>query len=336
VSDHWNRRDVLRLGAGVSGALLAGLGGACGFRAAACRSVAPNPFQEGGRPLLVMVEGEDLSAMLRSGIEALGGLDKLAPLGREALLKGSYVAPQPYPVTTAADFVVAVADAFKAAGFRRTTLFESHGSHLSPGFAPETFMRRLGVLDQVTRQGVEVLAPDFFENDQFRPVRNPAWSIQQPVAVHRKLYDAGVVVGLPVVKRHGAARFTCALKLHFGSVSMADRLVAHKNEGRRGFFEQRLVHFADAVKPQLNVVDARAILARSGPTLSGGGEVVRGVNRIILCGDMVATDAYCARLMAERDPTFSTDMIDTQLRLAQDLGLGTADLARVKVVERRA
>jgi hypothetical protein len=51
---------------------------------------------------------------------------------------------------------------------------------------------------------------------------------------------------------------------------------------------------------------------------------------------MVATDAYCARLMAEYDSTFSPEMIDPQLRHAVALGLGTADLDAVKIVEVRA
>jgi uncharacterized protein (DUF362 family) len=331
----WSRREILQLGAAASGALLAGAAGGCGGRSVACRSLAPNPFVESGRPLLVVVEGEDLTAMLRSGIEALGGLDGLGSLGRDAILRGNYVAGQPYPVTTAADVIVGVAGELRRAGFQSTTLFESHGTRLVPGLAPDADLRRLGVLDQVARHDIGVLTPDFFENDEFRAVRNPAWSVPSPVAVHRKLHEAGVIVSLPVVKRHSAARFTCALKMHFGSVSMADRLVAHKNEGRQEFFDQRLVHFADAVKPQLNVVDARALLTRNGPTLSGGGQVVRGVNRIVLCGDMVATDAYCARLLAEHDPTFSVEMIAGQLRHAAALGLGTADLAAVKIVERR-
>jgi uncharacterized protein (DUF362 family) len=328
---------MLQVGAGVSGAtLLGGLGSGCAMRVPGCKSVPPNLFVEGGRPLLVSVEGEDLGAMLKAGIEALGGLDRLRGLGRKAILKGNYVAPQPYPVTTPADFVVAVSRAMKAGGFERTTLFEAHGTRLVPNLAPEAGMRRVGVFDEVQRQGVEVLAADFFERDDFKLVRNPAWPIHSAVAVHRVIHESPVLVSLPVVKRHSAARFTCALKMHFGSVAMADRLLAHKNERSAGYFDQRLVHFADTAKPQLNVVDARVLLARSGPALSAGSEVVKGVNRIVLCGDMVATDAYCARLLAQHDPTFSVAMIDPQLKHASELGLGTADLDRVKVVELRA
>ncbi len=332
-----DRRSFLHqvMQAGAGAALLGGLGSGCRMRVPACKSAPPNPFVDGGRPLLVSVEGEDLAAMLRAAGEVLGGFDGLRALGREAILKGSFVQPQPYPVTTPADLIVAVSQALKGDGFERTTLFEAQGSRLVPSFAPETGMRKVGVYDEVRRQGVEVLAADFFERDDFRLVRNPAWPIDSAVAVHRVIHEAPVLISLPLVKRHGSARFTCALKIHFGSVAMSDRLVAHKNERRQDYFDQRLVHFADAAKPQLNIVDARALLARSGPGLSAGAEVVRGVNRIVLCGDMVATDAYCARLLARHDPTFALEMIDRQLGHASQLGLGTADLEAVKVVELR-
>jgi len=119
---------------------------------------------------------------------------------------------------------------------------------------------------------------------------------------------------------------------------MADRMLVHTKDadGRSGLMAQRIVEFADTVKPQLNVVDARSILARSGPGLGNGAEVVRGVNKIILSGDMVATDSYCARLMAKYDNTFKLDTVAPQLKHAAALGLGKADLDAIKIVEIKA
>jgi len=273
--------------------------------------------------------------MLRAGVEALGGLDKLTSLGREAVFRGNFVSPQPYPVTTPADFISAVGGVMRESGFRRTVLFDSHGTKLVASSSPDWILNKLGIIDKLKGSGVEVDARDFLERGETQLVQNPAWPIASPVAVHKMIHDAGVVVSLPVLKRHGTARFTCALKMHFGSVGMADRIVTHKNEAS-GYLDQRLVHFADAAKPQLTIVDARTILTRRGPTISAGGQVVRGVNKIILCGDMVATDAYCARLMAKHDPTFSVDMIARQLKHATELKLGTADLDQVEIIEVRA
>ncbi len=327
------RRDFLHAAA----AVLATTSAACGWRPRACKQAVPNPFMAEGKPLLVVVEGEDRPAMLRAGLNALGGLEPLARLGRTALVRANYVTAQPYPVTTDPELIVAVANELRHAGVRETSLFDSHGTQLSAGLDPEHNLRRLGVSARLQAAGVPVIARDFADPDEFLFVRNPAWSIDKPVAVHRLLHDAPVVVSLPVVKRHGSARFTCALKMHFGSVAMADRLLVHSNDdsGRSGLMHERLVHFADTVRPQLNVVDARALLARNGPGLGRGAEVVKGVNKLILCGDMVATDAYCARLLAQHDETFKLDMIAPQLAQARAIGLGTSDLDAVKLVELR-
>jgi uncharacterized protein (DUF362 family) len=333
-----DRRGFLCLGAGALAAASGAFEWGRTLTTRACKSAPPNPFAAAGKPLLVVVEGEDLHAMVRAGIEALGGLEPLAKLGSEAIFRGNYVMSQPYPVTTDPEFVLAVAAELKRAGVSKTSLFDTTGTRLSATIPPDHILRRLGVLDKLTQGGVPVLARDFLDPDEFVFVRNPAWPIAKPVAVHRLLHEAPIVVSLPVVKRHQWVNFTCALKMHFGSVAMADRMLVHTedSDGRSGLMQQRLVHFADAVRPQLNIVDARAILARSGPGLGGGAEVVPGVNKLILSGDMVAVDAYCARLMAQHDETFTLDMIARQLRHAAALGLGKADLDAVKVVEIRA
>ncbi len=335
-SSGFSRRQFLQLASAAGTAFSSGLFSACSAGVGLPRQAPPNPFVENGRPLLVVVEGEDLTAMLQAGIGALGGLDRLTGMGREALLRGNYVAAQPYPVTTDPEFIISVAEELRRAGLRRTTLFDSHGTELIPAMGPEANLHKLGVADRVKKHGVEVIARDFLDPDEFRFVRDPKWQIPSPVGVHKLIHKAPIIISLPVVKRHGEARFTCALKMHFGSVSMADRMVIHTNGSRQDYFDQRLVHFADTTKPQLTIVDARALLARRGPTLSGGAEVVQGVNRVILSGDMAAIDSYCARLMAKHDPTFSENMIAAQLRYAASLGLGSPDLDHVKVVEIRA
>ena len=151
------------------------------------------------------------------------------------------------------------------------------------------------------------------------------------------MYEADVVVNLPMVKRHDVARFTCALKNHFGSVYFPLRQVAHRalrsGDAGKEFFDRSLAEFADSVRCELNIVDGRSLLIRNGPNLSGNAEIKSGVNRIILCGDMLATDVYCSQLMQEHDDTFSPDMISVQLETAEKLGLGVRDLNNVVIKE---
>jgi uncharacterized Fe-S center protein len=48
---------------------------------------------------------------------------------------------------------------------------------------------------------------------------------------------------------------------------------------------------------------------------------------------MVATDTYCARILDENDETFSAEQIESTLKYAEKLGLGTSDLSKVKIIE---
>jgi hypothetical protein len=94
---------------------------------------------------------------------------------------------------------------------------------------------------------------------------------------------------------------------------------------------QEVAEIAGLVNPELCVVDARSILTRNGPSYYNG--IVKDIHRLIICGDMVATDVYCAQLMQQHDPTFSAPTIQPALQRAEELGLGTADLNNVEVIE---
>lgn len=100
----------------------------------------------------------------------------------------------------------------------------------------------------------------------------------------------------------------------------------------RDFFFKTIAEFADCLSPELNIVDARSILTVSGPSLKDG-SVVKQIDRIVVSGDIVATDAYCAGILADNDKTFDKKSIAATLQYAEKLGLGVADLSRVKIVE---
>ena len=131
---------------------------------------------------------------------------------------------------------------------------------------------------------------------------------------------------------------TCALKNHFGCVHGSARMKAHQeaNNGAEGvrYFRRSIAEYADAVRSDLTIVDARSLLVKGGPSLGGGpAEVKTAVNRMILGADMVAVDAYGAQLMSEHDETFSAAMADDTLEHAQALGLGIGDLKQVEIIE---
>lgn len=96
-------------------------------------------------------------------------------------------------------------------------------------------------------------------------------------------------------------------------------------------FLSTLAEIAGAVNPDLNIIDARTVLTVTGPIFSEGVPV--DANKVVLCGDIVATDVYCQQILAAHDLEFSVDVREGATYHAQTIGLGTTDLSKVEVIE---
>jgi len=329
-----SRRDFIRAAAvGAAGAAVAGSQIGCAGAAKTPRQGLGNLFMEGDKPLLVVVEGHDMGTMLEAGIDALGGLGKLVS-GRKVVLKPNILNAQPYPVTTPVETVIAIGKHAQKAGATSITACDGN----SGSSARAVKFEGLGYPAALKAEGFKMDAVGFDDKLSHIFVKKEGWRSHPTIGVAKTLHEADVIINIPVVKRHDGARFTCALKNHFGSVYGSLRFIAHgkmQKEGDSGkeFFDVALAEFADSVRPELNIVDARTLLMRAGPSMKPNSEAKEGINRIVLCGDMIATDLYCSQLMAENDDTYSTDMISVQIEAAQRLGLGVGDLNNVAIKE---
>jgi len=326
----WKRNLIVKIIAAVPA-----LGGR--FRAAI--SFAPPPLAPPGPPWparkSAALEPRKLLARdwATCSWSALGGLGKLVS-GREVVLKPNILNAQPYPVTTPVETVIAIGKHAQKAGATSITACDGN----SGSSARAVKFEGLGYPAALKAEGFKMDAVGFDDKLSHIFVKKEGWRSHPTIGVAKTLHEADVIINIPVVKRHDGARFTCALKNHFGSVYGSLRFIAHgkmQKEGDSGkeFFDVALAEFADSVRPELNIVDARTLLMRAGPSMKPNSEAKEGINRIVLCGDMIATDLYCSQLMAENDDTYSTDMISVQIEAAQRLGLGVGDLNNVAIKE---
>ena len=97
---------------------------------------------------------------------------------------------------------------------------------------------------------------------------------------------------------------------------------------------ERRSEFTFLFLQELSIIYASSVRAASGP-FSSQGKIVTGVDTLVVCGDMVATDLYCADLLAEYDSGFSADFIAPMVARAGELGIGASDLSSVDVREVR-
>jgi len=132
--------------------------------------------------------------------------------------------------------------------------------------------------------------------------------------VHEALYNADLVCSVPMMKTHGLANVTLALKnigiggfpgLFYGTV----RSEVHKKatEFEPTGTSTAIVDMVKANKIGLSVIDASTAIEGQGPSVSQGGELVK-MNLIIAGTNVLATDIVAANVMG-----FETNEIDTFL-----------------------
>ncbi|MDP6550048.1 MAG: DUF362 domain-containing protein, partial [Dehalococcoidia bacterium] len=80
----------------------------------------------GGKPLLVIVEGEDIDAMVDAGLEAIGGLGCVIGSHRQVVLKPNTNQRDPFPSITAPETIRAVVRHCQAAGAEHILVHEDH------------------------------------------------------------------------------------------------------------------------------------------------------------------------------------------------------------------
>jgi uncharacterized protein (DUF362 family) len=329
-----SRRDFLR---GVSGAAAAALiGGSCesskgsssppenqppASTALPPRSRQENAFvNQAGQPLLVCVTGTDFATMLAAGLSRLGGLTKLIGADQNVLIKPNCNAPEPYPGISDANSVAAIVREVK----KKTAGTVSAGDQ---GYYPFTF-DFAGMGPAVEQAGGRMLTLSNTYN-----VRRTTWASNVPdFKVYADVYDAPVIINTCVIKRHHTAIFTCALKNNVGAVAGPGAVLT------RNFLHYQSPDFmavvadiAGVVNPDLNIVDARSVLTAGGPSIQDG--VVVDAHKLILCGDIVATDVYCAGILESLDAGFIAASAMSTVDNAVSLGLGTSDLNQVEIIE---
>ncbi len=308
----------------------------------------------GDKPLLVIVEGDDIDAMVDAALEAIGGMARIIGSNREVLLKPNTNQRDPFPSITAPETIRAVARHCRGAGAERILVHEDHKGE------PDLYYDPADLPDMEIQISTAPTADDYvlvefggwhgdIEPDEaLKGQESGTMSTRLLDAAFRKtdgsclrvarqLQEAPVIVNMPVLKRHFAGQITSALKNHVGSVYGGHRWLAHSAlDSNRDYFDRKLAEFASAVRPELTITDARSLQAVSGPSRDSDTRIIDGVNRLIVTGDMIAADVVAMQIMKEHDDTFTQeneDIVRRQFQHAEELGIGSSDLSSFEVIE---
>jgi uncharacterized protein (DUF362 family) len=282
-----------------------------------------NPFVTAdGKPILVSIDGIDFQQMLTAGLAAIGGLTQLIEPNEEVLINPNYNHVDPFPGVSSVHSVASIVEAVKQVTNGTVKVGDQGYTNSSAVY------NGVGLIDPVNNAGGEVIHfTDIYKT------RQSDWESDRPdFHVYRAAYDTPVLIDTCVLKRHHWASLTCAIKncvgMVAGSGASATRDYLHYQASD---FLRELAEIAGLIKPDLAIVDARSILTLNGPYLSDG--VVKDAGKVVICGDLVATDTYCAGIMAAHDDRFDISSIQRTLEVAESLGLGTSDLSQVEIIE---
>jgi len=341
------RRELLRLGTGAaivlgSGQILTG----CSSKEAASKPTAR----------VAAIRGDDLYAMTREALEAVGGARKIVNEGETVFIKPNMVT-LPFVSSignrfvvgecTKPEIVIAVAEECLRAGAAEVIVGD--GSQMP------TFDWKLATtLDGSTNLAAEAnrLSSKYggkvtlacIDTDSPGWVEVPTSTYIEKVAISNLVARADRVISVPVMKTHQWAQVSLSLKNFVGVTPLerygwkgADTMFSRALFDHRSpeAIAQLYLDIVDAVKPDLAIIDASIGVEGNGPSAGeNNGLTVDMKDRLgswllLASTDLVAADATAARIMSQ-------DVAEVkQLSKAYEMGLGEIREESIEIVGER-
>ncbi len=317
MKDNISRRTFLKTGIAV-GAGLYGLSYLSSFeRPRPLKALKGNSLKKD----LVVVHGDVderndersvITKMVRSGIEAIGGMDKLVSRGDNVVIKPNIAwdrKPE-YAVNTNPFVVAALVGMCLEAGANRVKVIDH-----TCAANPDTSYTNSGIEKAAKEAGAAVR---FVNKDLFKDIKIPDGKVLASWKFYEDLIyqdETDVLINVPIAKQHSASRLSMALKNTLGMVG-GNRGSLHKD------IHPKIADLNKVVKVDLTILDAFRTLKRHGPT---GGRLedvdnnVESARRLVFCVDPVAVDSYGATLFGYQGNDIG------YIRESYEAGLGEID-----------
>ncbi len=305
-----DRREFIAAGSKVAAAAAVGLGlPGCSRGPMVLKPFKESSLQKG----LAVVGGDDPGGMVEAAIEELGGMSALVSTGDVVIVKPN-IAWDRTPAQAACtnpDVVAALVKLCVAAQAKVVHVFDF------PCVDARSTYRRSGIAEAAEQAGAKVSYVRAKDDPRFVMTTIPGTAFAGPWPFHGALYDADVLINVPVCKHHNLTRATLGMKNLMGLAG-----------GERGEWHtdltNRLADVSAAVNVDLTVLDAYRVMVANGPT-GGSVEDVEDVHKIVAGVDRVAVDAYGAGILglAPEDVGYIAE--------GHRRGMGEMDLAQVDV-----
>jgi uncharacterized protein (DUF362 family) len=300
------RRDFLirGLGAGIlagTGLTLGGFGRLAGNPAAA----------ENDEFDLVAVKGSDPASMFDLAMEAMGGMGRFVKPGQTVVVKpniGWDTVPE-RAANTNPQLIGRIVQRCFDAGARSVSVFDNTCDEWKKCYVNS------GIEEEVKKAGGTIVPGN--SESYYKNVNIPAGKSLRETKVHQLILNTDVFINVPVLKHHGSAKLTIAMKNLMGVVW--DRRWWHKND-----LHQCIADYVLHRKPDLNVVDAFRVMKRNGPRGVSVEDVIM-LDSLLVSADIVAVDAAATKLfgMEPEDIPY--------IDIAHEMGIGNKNLSELNI-----
>ena len=282
-----------------------------------------NAYAKNGKSLVVVVHGKDPRAMLQAGLNLLGGIERLDPRDKNILIKPNVLNDRPPPSTTSPSVVASVVETVRQSGARHVTVADGSG------------IIRLPTADNLVATGIRTAAER--GGATVSALEEHLWVCVEPAQaqairryfVSRPVYEADLIINVPVIKTHRFAEYSCSLKNIVGAIHPRYRPSVTFLSGN---WHERIAELNLAVHPQLTIADGTTVMIAGGPT-SG---TQAAADLLLLSGDRVALDVIALGLLRAYGtwPKLQGMRIEDQrqIKRAAELGLGFREARRIELV----
>ena len=273
---------------------------------------ATTALQSGITPYdLVAVKGGEPDTMFAKGMEALGGIGAFVKKGQKVVVKpniGWDVSPERGGNTNPKLIGEIIKECYTA-GAKEVLVFDNTCDSWQRCY------KNSGIEAAVKSAGGKIVPGN--TEGYYQSISVPGGKEMKKAKVHELILESDVFINVPILKSHGSAKVTMAMKNLMG-------VVWDRREWHRNGLHQYIADFASYRKPDLNILDAYYVMKQNGPRGVSMEDVVT-MKSLLISTDMVTIDAAGAKL-------FGVDPANVEyITLAEAQNVGRASLNQMKI-----
>ena len=265
---------------------------------------------------LVAVMGGEPDAMFKKAIAEMGGMSKFVKSGQKVVVKPN-IGWDKVPELAANTNPILVGEVVRqclAAGAKEVIVLDNTCDNWKKCY------ENSGIEAAAKKAGAKVLPAN--EESYYRKISLPKGKKLKNMKVHEAILDCDIWLNVPILKCHGGANMSIAMKNLMGIIW--DRKIFHINNLHQCIADMCTLD----KKPVLNIVDAYRVLKTNGPRGKSVEDTVMAKG-LFISQDMVAVDTAATKFFNQIREMPLEDV--KYLENGQNLKVGSMDIDKLNV-----